>query len=178
MLFQELLPVEIWKTIFLDLVEFRDFKIRPKNQLINKEISLQVLCCVSKSCSKIIPEIVLFYFEDFGRPKFSNWVLHHFTHIEILDLSRNEIIEDQTLMCLTNLTQLNLSYNKKITNQGLLKLSKLKSLNIERNELISDEAIMHMTSLTNLRVNENEKITDKAIINSSYYLREFVYSEG
>jgi hypothetical protein len=109
--------------------------------------------------------------------------MKYFTNLTLLNLDYNQIItnngikglsnltslvlsenvSDNGIKGLTNLTLLNLGYNEDITNSGIKCLTKLTSLYLSLNKVIDDDGIKGLTNLTKLNLGFNNVIKDNGI---------------
>lgn len=132
-------PNEIWKTILYHSLEWD-----------NEQTLRQYAMVCSAWWLVIVPELrARLCFVD--SPARSNWVLSQFPDIEVLDLSGNYTIIDETLLRLPNLNCLIIFDNKKVTPRGIIQLSKLSSLVLDNVKYISD-GFKNLTNLTSLRI--------------------------
>lgn len=91
--------------------------------------------------------------------------IEHLKNLTELEIVGNRLITDNALSSLTSLTKLNLSNNNEITNNGLKKLENLKLLNLSNNHLITDDMVQSLTSITKLTLTNNNKITNSGLKN-------------
>ena len=74
----------------------------------------------------------------------------------------NDIVNNMEIQILQKyIISLDLRYNNLITDEGIKNLINLTSLNLNCNELITDEGIKNLINITSLNIRYNNLITDK-----------------
>jgi len=182
------LPGEIWKVIFLytEVVCGEEgIKKLPCLGRAVLELEFRKLSCVSYTWSRLIHELARVHFQE--NKTVSNWVLRHFSDIEVLNCIYNSIhITYDTMVSLTNLkelsirdnkhvpsskavqqlttlTKLTLCYKNSITDECLKNLINLKSFSIGSVKRITDQGLVNMKCLEKLKIDSNENITDQGL---------------
>jgi hypothetical protein len=175
------IPNDVWKIIFGMLLEESEGKEEEKlenevrrNSLYGYavepkklETEFKKLCCVSNSWSLMISELVRINFKKF---QVTNWSLFHNQNIEVLNLSENNVVVNETIVLLTNLKKLNLTHYgfgqvNKITSSGIRNLTSLSKLNLCMNKEIDDECLLNLSNnLKSLNLADNKKISNECVM--------------
>ena len=124
---------------------------------------LKVLYCDSNIDIKIVQKYKCIYIIAPTDELLKDDQLRPLTNLTYIRLDRNKNITDKGLEPLTNLTYLYLRDNIKITDKGLEPLTNLTYLHLYMNRNITDKGLEPLTNLTYLNLYMNRNITDKGL---------------